>query len=257
MMRAAMRLKAAAGALGALAALGSAAGEAGAQVDPRGPAGYAGIAFVDARPVGELGTYFDQGFGAQLHGAIPLGISGRLFLRGDLGFVVYGYEHKRICFGAPVGCRIEADLTTTNNIFFGGVGPELVLATGAVQPYLNASWGFSYFATTSSLGGSADWGDFAHTTNYDDATFAWRVGGGVRIRLTSGRTPVSLDVGMERHQNGLANFLTEGDIVDNPDGSITLTPHRAEANLTTLRIGVTVGIPHKEPRHRSRGGGWR
>ncbi len=253
-MHTAMRWTVAAGWAGALAAIGPAAAKLAAQVRPDGPAGYVGIAFVSARPEAELASYFDEGFGAQLHGALPLGVSGHVRLRADFGFLIYGYERQRICLGAPVGCRIEADLTTTNNIFFGGLGPELVLATGPVEPYVNASWGLSYFATTSSLGGSADWSDFAHTTNYDDATFAWRAGGGVRLRVKAGRTPIALDFGVERHQNGLADFLTKGDIIDHPDGSITLTPHRAEANLTAFRIGLSVGIPHKEQRrHR---GSW-
>jgi len=250
-------------ATGAVGVFGSNIERASAQqvvVVPRQPGGWVGVSFIAADPAGDLGAYFDRGFGAQVHGALPLEPSGRLRIRGDLGFVIYGYERNRICFGAPIGCRIEADLTTTNNIFFGGLGPELVLATGAVQPYLNASWGISYFATTSSLGGSADWGDVAHTTNYDDATFAWRAGGGVRVQVKSGRAPVFLDFGAEWHQNGQADFLTEGDILDHPDGSITMTPHRAEANLTTFRFGVAFGIPHgrrgDRRRRRGHGGRW-
>jgi hypothetical protein len=200
---------------------------------------------VAANPLGELGTFFDQGYGGQFHGAIPIEASRHLRLRADFGFVVYGYERQRMCFGAPIGCRIQADLTTTNSILFGGLGPELVLSTGAVEPYVNASWGVSYFATRSSLGGSNGGEDFASTTNFDDATLAWRVGGGLRVRVKGGRTPVSLDFGVERHQNGLADFLTKGDIVDNPDGSITVLPNRAEANLATFRFGATVGIPRK------------
>lgn len=249
--------------MGAMSALGTSAGEVAAQrvvVRPRGPAGWVGVSFVTANPAGELGNFFDQGFGAQVHGAFPIEASGHLRVRGDVGFVIYGYERQRVCFGAPIGCRIEADLTTTNNIFFGGIGPELVLATGAVQPYVNASWGVSYFATTSSLGGSADWGDFANTTNYDDATFAWRAGGGVRWQVKGGRKPVALDFGMEWHQNGLADFLTKGDIIDHADGSITMTPHRAEANLTAVRVGVSFGIPRHgqdDGRGRRRRGGRR
>lgn len=235
--------------VGVACVLAASAWDLSGQVVRRDPVAYAGGAFVTANPNGELAGYFDHGFGAQLYGAVPLEASGRLRLRGDLGFVVYGYERQRVCFGAPVGCRIEADLTTTNNIFYGGLGPELVLATGALEPYANVSWGFSYFATRSSLGGSADWGDFAHTTNYEDATFAWRAGGGMRLRVKTGRVPVSVDLGVEYHHNGVASFLTEGDITDHADGSITMTPHRAEANLTAFRIGVNVGIPHGERRH--------
>jgi opacity protein-like surface antigen len=145
----------------------------------------------------------------------------------------------------PIGCRIEVDVTTTNSVLYGGLGPEVVLATGAVEPYVNASLGFSYFATTSSLSGQSDSEDFASTTNFDDALFAWRAGAGVRVQVHGGRNPVALDLGLERHENGVADFLAKGDIQDNPDGSITVFPNRSEANMVTVRLGVTVGLPHR------------
>ena len=64
----------------------------------------------------------------------------------------------------------------------------------------------------------------------------------MRLRLTGGDIPLSIDVGVERHQNGIANFLTEGDITDNVDGTINIFPNRSEANLMTFRIGFRVGF---------------
>jgi hypothetical protein len=235
---------------GTLAALAVFAGGLGAQERAERPAGYVGGSFVGADPVGPLGSYFDSGWGGQLWGALPMEPTGRLRLRADFGFLIYGNEHRKVCFGAPVGCRIELDMNTTNAILFGGLGPELVLAEGPVQPYMNASFGFTYFGTTTSLSGDSDTESFAHTTNYDDAMFAWRAGGGVRMRMSSGRTPVWLDLGVERHENGVASFLTKGDIIDHPDGSITVVPNTSEANLVAFRMGVTVGIPHRRDRGR-------
>ena len=229
--------------IAALLALTVWGGDAEAQRRDRGPGGYVGLAFIGADPVGELGTYIDEGFGGQIMGALPLESTGRVRLRGDFGFLIYGHERQRFCFSVPVGCRIEMDLTTTNSILFGGFGPEFVLATGPVEPYVNATLGFTYFATTSSLSGDREYEDYFNTTNFDDAVFAWRMGGGVRVKVSGGDKPVSLDFGVERHQNGVADFLTKGDIEDHPDGSITLYPNRSEANLYTVRMGVSIGIP--------------
>ena len=229
-----------------LTALAVFGGNAGAQERVREPVGYVGINFVGADPVSPLDTYIDNGFGAQLYGTLPIEASRHLRLRADAGFLIYGNEHQRVCFGGGVGCRIELDMNTTNSIVYGGLGPELVLATGAFEPYVHASFGFSWFGTTTSLDGSSDTEDFAHTTNYSDGMLAWRGGGGVRVRVSRGRVPVAIDLGVERHQNGVARFLTKGDIVDNPDGSITVLPNESEANLVTFRMGVTLGIPHKE-----------
>lgn len=248
------------GGLAALLALAVMAGGAEAQRLDRDPAGYVGIALIGADPIGDLGYYIDAGVGAQFMGALPVEPSGHLRLRGDFGFVVYGHERQRFCFGAPVGCRIEMDLNTTNSIVFGGLGPELVLARGAVEPYVNATFGFSYFSTMSSLSGDRDYEEYFNTTNFSDAVYSWRAGGGVRVRVSGGRKPVSLDFGVERHENGMADFLTEGDIEDHPDGSITLYPNRSEANLVTFRLGVSIGIPRggeRDDRSSRRGRGRR
>ncbi|MDP2955742.1 MAG: hypothetical protein Q8N53_04920 [Longimicrobiales bacterium] len=212
------------------------------------PVAYLGLGVIGADPVGELGAYFDAGAGMQFIGAFPLEPTGRVRLRGDFGIVIYGNERQQFCMSAPVGCRIELDLNTTNSILFGGLGPEVSLAQGPVEPYLNATFGFTWFGTTSSLQGESGAEDFASTTNFSDAVFAWRAGGGLRVQVGGGRTPVSLDFGVERHENGVADFLTKGDIVDHPDGSITLVPNRAEANLVTFRMGVSVGLPHGSDR---------
>lgn len=233
-------------------ALGASLVAAGSAEAQRRPAGYVNIGIIGADPAGELADYFDAGGGLQLEGLIPVEGSNRFRIRADLGFIIYGHESQRVCFSAPVGCRIQMDLNTTNSIFFGGVGPEVLLATGAFQPYLNAMVGFSWFATTSSLEGTWDSQDFATTNNYSDAVLARRVGGGVRWQVSRGRHPVSLDFGVEHHENGVAEFLTKGDIEDHPDGSITVYPNRAEANLVTMRFGVSVGIPPRGSRGRGR-----
>ncbi len=201
-----------------------------------------GFALIGADPVGEMGQLVDGGLGGQIFGTVPLDRAGHFRIRADAGLMIYGHERQRLCFSVPIGCRIETDLTTTNSIAFGGLGPELVLLTGGFQPYVNGSVGFSYFVTNSSLSGANDYDDFGNTTNYDDLVMAWRAGGGLRFRVADGRRPLWIDLGVERHENGLADYLTEGDIADHADGSITLFPTRSEANLVAFRVGMTVGM---------------
>ena len=191
--------------------------------------------------MGDLGAFVDQGYGLQFEGGAPMAADGHVRLRGDFGFVVYGLERQRLCYGS-IGCRVGSDLTTANSIFYAGIGPELVLATGAVEPYLHTSAGLSYFVTSSSLDDHDGLGPYLETTNYSDLVFAWKVGGGVRLRVGRGHRPVFFDFGVERHDNGIANFLTAGDIVDHADGSISVFPNRSEADLMTFSFGVSVGL---------------
>ena len=216
-----------------------------------GPGGFVGLSFVAADALGPMGTLVDHGFGLQLQGGTPAAADGHLRLRGDLGFLIYGHERLFVCYG--VSCRVGSDLTTTNSIFYGGVGPELVLASGAVEPYVNATAGLSAFVTSSSLDDHDGYGPYFETTNYSDVVFALKVGGGLRMRVGHGRHPVFIDMGVDRHVNGVADYLTVGDIVDNPDGSITVYPNRTEANLMTFRFGVSIGFPSGRDDDRRRG----
>jgi hypothetical protein len=36
-------------------------------------------------------------------------------------------------------------------------------------------------------------------------------------------------------------YLREGDITDNPDGSVTITPTRSDANLVSFQLGLAIG----------------
>ena len=140
-------------ALTALGALLASTSEADGQRPEhrRGPKAHVGIAFIAAEPVGELAAFFDQGFGAQLGVGIPIDDYGLFRIVGDLGLLVYGHERQSYCMSLPYGCRIGLDLTTTNNIAFGGLGPELALPLGVVEPYVRATRGFSYWFTNSWL----------------------------------------------------------------------------------------------------------
>ena len=214
----------------------------------QGPGGSLGISFVAADAVGELGSLVDHAFGAQIDGGLPVGMDGRVRMRGDLGFLVYG--HERISFCYTWSCRIGSDLTTTNSILYGGFGPELVLAAGPIQPYVHAMVGLTGFVTSSSLDDHDGHGPYLETTNYSDVVFGWKAGGGLRMQLGRGHRPVYLDLGVEHHDNGIANYLTVGDIVDHPDGSITVYPNRSQADLLTFRVGVSIGFPRGGDRYR-------
>ncbi|MCI0436804.1 MAG: hypothetical protein L0271_24665 [Gemmatimonadetes bacterium] len=204
---------------------------------------WAGGGLLIASPVGEFDDYVDAGWGVGGHFVLRVDESGVFGIRLDAGYLNYGRETRRVCLSPTVGCRIEVDLTTSNDIAYVNLGPQLTVARGPLQPYVNASLGFAYFATVSSVEGSGNSNEpFARTTNFDDITFAWQLGSGMRIPVSSGRTPILLDFGVRYNTNGEAEYLREGGIIDRPDGSIDLNPIRSEANLVTIQIGVTVGI---------------
>lgn len=201
-----------------------------------------GLTALYGAPAGEFADYVDRGFGLDGSFTYRLDRAGWLGLRADLGFVVYGHEAREVCLSATVGCRVTLDLTTSNTIVYGGVGPQIMVPVGPVRPYADAAISFGYFGTTSSLSDDSDSEPFASTNNFDDATVAWSGGGGVLIPVYGGKTPVALDLAARFHRNGPVSYLREGDIQDNPDGSITLFPTESEADLWTMHLGVRIGV---------------
>jgi hypothetical protein len=205
--------------------------------------GAVGGAFSYGRPVGDFHDYVKQGFGIDgflRWNADPGGI---LSLRLEGGFLGYGHEKKRVPLSTTVGGRILVDLTTSNNIVWVGLGPQITIPMGGMRPYLNASAGFAYFFTESSVEGSNNDERFASTTNYDDGSFSWGGGGGLLIPFITRGREWAIDLGVRYHANGEVEYLRKGGIEDMPDGSIRLHPIRSEANLVTYRVGVSFGFP--------------
>lgn len=192
-----------------------------------------------SQPQGPFGERVDHAWGFQLGGRYLPSPGGVLAIRLDVGMMRYGRETAQVCLPLPIGCRIGAEVDTENDIYYFGAGPELGAFGGRL--YAFGTIGASFFATSSSLSGLDDDEAYLSTNNQSDGVFAYRLGGGVRIPLGGSENPVRLDLGADYHRNGTAEYLVEGDIVTNPDGSITIFPNRTEANVLTWRLGITIG----------------
>lgn len=203
---------------------------------------HATVHLLVAQPLGEFADYIDWGGGIGGEILFAFDRQGAVGLRLELAYMIYGHESKRVPLGPQLG-RIQVDVNTSNNIFVLGIGPQIMLPSGTVRPYLNGTAGLSYFFTESSVEGSANFEPFASTTNFDDATFAWTAGGGLYIPLkTRARHPISLDIGAHYHANGEAEYLREGSIREDGTGAIAFDPVRSQTNLITYRLGVTIGL---------------
>ena len=151
-------------------------------------------------PTGDFDDAVDEGWGAAGHFvATP---HGRPYgLRGEVSALVYGsrdYETRQDDGYGDGGVRTD---TWFGNLL---IGPELRARSGVLRPYLHALAGLGYFATSTETAGHSGNGSRGDT-NFDDATFAWAVGGGVEIALGS---DVSLDLGARYLANGTVDYLT-------------------------------------------------
>jgi len=201
-----------------------------------------GGALTIAQPAGQFKQYVNNGVGVGGHALYRIGALGAFALRVDGSFVQYGRETKRVMLSPTVGGRVKVDLTTSNNIYWLGVGPQLMAPRGPVRPYINGTVGLAYFATESSLKGVDDVESEFHNTNLDDLRFSFGGGTGVLIPIAHGRrTLVFLDLGARFINNGRTQYLREGGIEDLPNGDVRLHPIASNANLWTYHVGVSIG----------------
>jgi hypothetical protein len=192
-----------------------------------------------SQPKGEFANNVPNGYGFDLTGMFRLDPQGYFNLRADLGGVRYGHERQRI--GFPVSGRVAVDLNTDNQIGFGAFGVQLQIPDGWFRPYANAAVAATYFWTESSISGADNSESFLQTTNLDDWSHAWVFGGGVMIPF--GRSIGALNLGARYHYGASATYLKEGDITDNPDGSISLNPRNSKTDLVLWQLGVSFAIP--------------
>jgi hypothetical protein len=202
---------------------------------------FGGVNFTYAQPRGEFGDHVERGYGLDLHGVYALDRAGIVGLRVDAGFLNYGHERQRVPLSTTTGGRISLDLTTSNNIAFIGVGPQIGLPDGRLKPYVHGFAGVSFLWTESSVSGTRSGEAFASTTHLDDRTFTWGGGAGVFLPVKRRGTRVSVDLGLDYRNGGRAEYLREGSIRDEPDNTISFDPIESDTDLLTFRVGVSIG----------------
>jgi opacity protein-like surface antigen len=200
------------------------------------------VAFIQTRPQGAFGQNVGLGYG--LSGAYLFRVdrAGILSIRADLGVVDYGNTAERVALSSTVGGRVQVNVRTTNYIIPVTVGPQLMWPTGRFRPYVNAGVGGQGFVTESRVESLNSSDSFASTTNQSDVAGSWSAGGGIYAAVYSGKTNVSIDLGVQYMNGGNARYLSRGSIVDLPDGTVSITPLSSATHLMVVRAGLRVGL---------------
>lgn len=202
--------------------------------------GYFGANLQVSFPQGEFDQFVGEGVGVGLHGTFLLGGSGHVGLRVAGSWIQYGRSSERIPFPGLPG--ISVDLTTSNDIYSFGVGPEFQAGSGALHVYGYGTAGFSNFRTSTQAEGSSNTNPFAESTNFSDWTWALAGGGGVMFQVAYGRTPVWIDGGLRYQGHGRTRYLREGSLDTDNNGNVVLSPIESETNMLVMHLGVQVGF---------------
>jgi hypothetical protein len=203
--------------------------------------GRVGVAADLALPVGQFHEYVKNGGGVRGFGLLAMDPYGILGLRLDASYVVYGHQ-TRVVPLSPTVPLLDVKVSTDNQIAFGSLGPQLTFPLGPVRPFVRGGLGVSYFFTTTKARGTSSSSPFAQTTNYHDTRLALEGGGGLWIHLGGSRTPIDLSLETTYVHNGRTRYLRKESVVEQPDGTVTVTPIRSGANLVTLNLGIVLGL---------------
>ena len=191
------------------------------------------------QPVGEFRQQVGHAFGAGFAARYRIPRIPALAVRGDLGFLNYGNERKRVPLSSSLN-RVLVEQNTTNNIALLTIGPELAVPRGPIRPYVFGFGGWSHFYTESSARDEDSGHSFASSVNFSDGGGAVGWGGGLRIPLRMRQTAVSIDGGARFTRNWTRSYLRPGDIQDQPDGSLIFTERRTTANFWQFHLGASI-----------------
>ena len=198
-----------------------------------------GADFAISQPKGEFASNVPTGYGFDLNGLLKLDQKGWFGLLLNLGGVRYGHEHSNLGFFGPLG--VELDLNTDNRIEFGALGLQLQIPDGWFRPYASASYAGVHFTTESCVSNPDNLVQEVCNANHGDWAGAGVFGGGLAIPF--GKSFGALNLGARYHYGAKATYLRKGDIIDNPDGTVTLNVRSSKTDLVLWQIGFSYNIP--------------
>ena len=151
-----------------------------------------------------------------------------LGLRIDGGWMVYENRYQ------------GSGISTTSQIATLGAGPQLTFGSGALRIYGFATVGGAWFFSGITSGDCGCSTSDIHITG--DLTTGTSEGGGVLLFLSTGRTPIAIDVGARGARHDNVTYIPVDGFTQNADGSVTATYVSTPVIMRVLHVGVSIGI---------------
>lgn len=198
-------------------------------------------------PQGELKDQIDAnayGFGGQIFytprkSPIAIGL--------EVDWMNYGSETREEPFSTTIP-DVTVDVETTNNVLQGFLVLRGQMPTGSVELYGDALLGINYLFTETSISGTGfDFEDVVSSTNFDDAAFAYGIGGGLMVPVyerkkeagKGGPVKVYIDGGARYIFGGEAEYLKKGSI-RRTNGTVSFDAIKSKTDLVKIHLGVAV-----------------
>ena len=202
-------------------------------------------AFLGGRPVGEFRNEENGGFGGEVTIGFQPFRRQPLVLRGSVGGLQY---HAVKAFGYQEACdesgcwleEVEYN-ARSHNQWYAYAGPEIMATDGMIRPFAFAMVGRNFFRSTANFKPTTPGGQEFSQTLFSSNNFSTAYGGGVRWMVSTSGRNIGVELSGRVNRNVDAEYLTERGVVENPDGSVTITPRRGQAHVLGIAIGIWIG----------------
>ena len=206
-----------------------------------------GVHFTVASPQGEFRDNVDRnGYGISGNGMIRMGLL-PMKLGLELGYVRYGSESRREPLSTTipdVTVRVQND----NNIFLGHILLRVQPPLGPlvkVTPYIDGLVGFNYLFTETKIEDVDKFTEVVSSTNFDDLTLSYGIGGGLMFKLADLGAPgpglnimgILLDIKVRYLHGGEAEYLKKGSI-RRENGKVFYDATKSKTDLMLYQLGI-------------------
>lgn len=203
-----------------------------------------GFSVAVSQPLGDFRRGGRVGFGVAGFASISADPVGILGLRLEGGAQNYGTTSLRTAQPGYGFFTTQLRQTTSNDIYWFGVGPQVTIPLGPVRPYGFATVGAANFSTSSSLQYALDGDPYGYnrqfqSTDLSNWALARAAGAGIRVRLgrVSGGAAY-VDVGARWQRVNDVSYLTPGAIPAGVDPNTLAL--RGRADFATYHLGVSL-----------------
>jgi hypothetical protein len=216
-------------------ALLSARGAAAVQEESKQEDGVGTAALVYARATGPFAENVRHALGLTLTAHRNVERTGVFALGLDVTYLLYNYETRNLWSVDEVVAKSQ--------ILTLGAGPQVRVRIGTVEPYVTASVGFALFSTDSCArdGRTYPEEECSGTVHAVNLAFpASAAGAGVRIRLTQGTEPISLDLGARYQRTPRVRYVTQDGLDVFDYDVVQVTTARSRTALWLFYVGVSM-----------------
>ncbi len=203
-----------------------------------------GFSVAVSQPLGDFRRGGRVGFGVAGFASISADPVGILGLRVEGGAQNYGTTSLRTAQPGYGFYTTQLRQTTSNDIFWLGVGPQVTIPLGPVRPYGFATVGAANFSTTSSLqyalyGDPYGYNREFQSTDLSNWALARAAGGGVRFRVGRAAGHAAyVDAGARWQRVNDVSYLTPGAVPAGVDPNTLAL--RGRADFVTYHLGVSL-----------------